>query len=165
MVVAITPKQWRSLVAATGIAEFLPAVEKSLGVRLDREGDRFAARDAIAALLAPWFATRTLPEVRAELSAAAVCWGPFQSFTQALATDPRLSTANPLFADIEHPGLGSLRTPGSPLVFAGLERADHLRAPLVGEQTDEILAEVLDLSASEIGRLHDAGIVASEVHR
>jgi 2-methylfumaryl-CoA isomerase len=165
MAVAITRKQWRSLVAATGIGEYLPTVEKALGVRLDHEGDRFAARDAIAALLAPWFAGRTLAEVRAELSAAGVCWGPYQTFTEALATDPRLSTANPMFADIDHPGLGPLRTPGSPLVFAGLERADHLRAPLVGEQTDEILAEVLDLSAGEIGRLHDAGIVASEVHR
>jgi len=162
MVVAITGKQWRSLVAATGIGEFLPMIEKALGVRLDREGDRFAARDAIAALMAPWFAARTLAQVRAELDAAGVCWGPYQSFSQALAEDPRVSVANPLFADIDHPGLGPLLTPGSPLIFAGLERTGHRRAPLLGEQTDEILAEVLDLSATEIGRLHDAGIVASQ---
>jgi 2-methylfumaryl-CoA isomerase len=165
MVVAITAKQWRSLVAATGIEEYLPMVERAFGVSLDQEAGRFAARDAIAALLAPWFAARTLAEVGAELSAAGVCWGPYQSFTEALAQDPRLSTANPMFADIEHPGLGPLRTPGSPLVFTGLERADHLRAPLVGEHTDEILAEVLSLSAAEIGRLHDAGVVASKVRR
>jgi 2-methylfumaryl-CoA isomerase len=165
MVVAITERQWRSLVAATGIEEYLPTVEKAFGVRLDREGDRYAARDAIAALLAPWFAARTRAEAGAELSAAGACWGPYQSFAEGLAEDPRLSTANPLFADVEHPGLGPLLTPGSPLVFTGLDRADHLRAPIVGEHTDEILAEIVGLSAREIGRLHDAGVVASQVRQ
>jgi 2-methylfumaryl-CoA isomerase len=31
---------------------------------------------------------------------------------------------------------------------------------LLGEHTDEILAEELGLSAAEIGDLHDAGVVA-----
>jgi 2-methylfumaryl-CoA isomerase len=31
---------------------------------------------------------------------------------------------------------------------------------LLGEHTDHVLAEVLGLSAGEIGRLHDSGIVA-----
>jgi 2-methylfumaryl-CoA isomerase len=34
-------------------------------------------------------------------------------------------------------------------------------APRLGEHTGEVLAEVLGLSAAEIGRLHDQGIVAS----
>ncbi len=34
------------------------------------------------------------------------------------------------------------------------------RAPLLGEHTEEVLAEVLGLDSSEIGRLHDAGTVA-----
>ncbi|WP_233509853.1 CoA transferase [Actinomadura craniellae] len=159
IVVAITLKQWRSLVEATGIAEFLPTVEKALDVRLDDEGGRFTARDAVAALMAPWFARRTLAEAQAGLDAAGVCWGPYQSFTEAAATDPRLSTANPLFAEVEHPDLGPLTTPGSPLAFTGRERSDHLRAPLLGEHTDEILTGVLGLSPAEIGRLHDAGLV------
>ena len=36
-------------------------------------------------------------------------------------------------------------------------------APLLGMHTDEVLADVLDLSASEIGKLHDDGVVASDV--
>ena len=35
-----------------------------------------------------------------------------------------------------------------------------MRAPLLGEHTDEILATILGLSDSEIGQLHDTGIVA-----
>ena len=34
------------------------------------------------------------------------------------------------------------------------------RAPLLGEHTDEVLAGLLGLSDSELGRLHDEGVVA-----
>jgi 2-methylfumaryl-CoA isomerase len=34
------------------------------------------------------------------------------------------------------------------------------RAPLLGENTDEVLADVLGLNSREISRLHDEGVVA-----
>jgi 2-methylfumaryl-CoA isomerase len=34
-------------------------------------------------------------------------------------------------------------------------------APILGADTEQVLAEVLGLSAGEIGELHDAGVVAS----
>ena len=37
------------------------------------------------------------------------------------------------------------------------------RAPLLGEHTEEVLADVIGLSATEIGRLHDEGVVAGPV--
>ena len=50
--------------------------------------------------------------------------------------------------------------PASPLDFSAAPRVRVRRAPLLGEHTEEILAEVLGLSGREIGRLHDDGIVA-----
>jgi 2-methylfumaryl-CoA isomerase len=50
--------------------------------------------------------------------------------------------------------------PGTPLRFSGLPRSPVRRAPLLGEHTEEVLGDVLGLSATEIGRLHDAGTVA-----
>jgi 2-methylfumaryl-CoA isomerase len=50
--------------------------------------------------------------------------------------------------------------PGSPLDFAGLPRLPVRRAPRLGEHTDQVLADMLGLSSGEIGRLHDAGVVA-----
>jgi 2-methylfumaryl-CoA isomerase len=55
--------------------------------------------------------------------------------------------------------------PGSPLHFSGVDRVPVRRAPQLGEHTEEILAGVLGLSATEIGRLHDAGIVAGPAER
>jgi 2-methylfumaryl-CoA isomerase len=65
-----------------------------------------------------------------------------------------------MFKDIDQPGIGTLRTPGTPVAFGASPRQTPRPAPLLGEHTDEILAEELGLSAAEISGLHDAGIVA-----
>ncbi|HYD66287.1 CoA transferase [Azospirillum sp.] len=160
MVVAISNRQWRALGKATGLADKLAMIGPLMDVDLDDEGGRFKARDAINAVLAPWFAARTLDEVRAALDGTGVLWGPYQDFAQLVAEDPRCSTANPLFQQIEQPGVGPVMVPGSPLAFGAAPRETYRPAPRLGEHTDAVLADVLGLSSAEIGRLHDAGTVA-----
>ncbi len=160
MVVAISNRQWRALGEATGLAARLAMVGPLMGVDLDDEGGRFQARDAIAAVLAPWFAARGLEEIRRAFAGSGVLWGPYQDFGQLLAEDPRCSTANPLFQEVGQPGVGRHLAPGSPLAFGAVPRGAVAPAPRLGEHTDLVLAERLGLSAAEIGRLHDAGIVA-----
>jgi 2-methylfumaryl-CoA isomerase len=160
MVVAISLKQWQSLARATEIDAHLPAIEKALGLNFRAEGDRFEGRDAVAALIAPWVAKRTLNEVAEIFDGFGVCWGPYQTFTQLVEEDWRYSEANPMLKDIDQPGIGTLRVPGTPVAFTALPRQEPLPAPLLGQHTDQILAEELRLSAAEIGALHDAGIVA-----
>jgi 2-methylfumaryl-CoA isomerase len=50
--------------------------------------------------------------------------------------------------------------PGSLLGFGAAPRRPPRPAPLLGEHTDQVLADLLGLSATEIGRLHDGGIAA-----
>lgn len=161
MVVAISNRQWKALGKATGLADRLAMIGPLMGVDMDDEGGRFHARDAISAVLAPWFAARSLAEVEGAFAGAGVLWGPYRDFGQLVAEDARCSTANPLFREIDQPGVGPLLVPGSPLGFPGLgERADHRPAPRLGQDTDAVLAGLLGLPSAEIGRLHDAGIVA-----
>ncbi|MBV8542918.1 MAG: CoA transferase [Pseudonocardiales bacterium] len=160
MVVGLTPRQWRSLVSAVGIGDACAQVEKLLGVDLEKEGDRFAARHVIGALLEPWVAGRTLSQVREVFDAHDVCWGPYQTFAELVSTDPRCSPANPMFAEVDQPGIGTYLMPGSPLEFSATDRVPPAPAPQLGQHTDEILAGVLGLSSAEIGRLHDEGVVA-----
>jgi 2-methylfumaryl-CoA isomerase len=160
MVVAISRNQWRSLVEATGIAEFLPTMEKAFDADFRKEADRYRARDAIAALLTPWFEMRPLEEVRRALDEHGVCWGPYQTFTQLFDDDPRVAESSSVFATVDQPGIGPLRTPASPLRFPSNPPVAPAVAPLLGAHTDEILADVLALTSTEIGRLHDDGLVA-----
>jgi len=161
MVVALTARQWKALRDVTGIGEACASIEHATGHDLGTETGRFEARDLIAALLRPWFARHDLPTIRERFAGTGVSWGPYQTFRQLVTEDPRCSAANPMFEEVEHPGVGSYLMPGSPLDFSRTPRGPVRRAPLLGEHTEEILAEVLGLSAGEIGRLHDAGVVAS----
>jgi 2-methylfumaryl-CoA isomerase len=160
MVVAISDKQWSGLCEATGTTEVLVELARQRGVDFGDEGQRFLARDAISAHLAPWFAARTLAEIAAVLDVHGVCWGPYQSFGQMVADDPRCSTANPMFAEVDQPGVGRILSAGSPLAPGKVGRAPVRPAPSLGQHTDEVFAELLGLSDLELGRLHDAGIIA-----
>ena len=163
MVVAISLNQWQTLVRATGIEEHLPQMELAFHADFTKEQDRYRARDAIAALLSPWFEARTLPEVRAALDEHGVCWGPYQTFTQLIDEDWRVSTANHVFGNVDHPGIGRLLTPATPLRFPEEPAVAPAAAPLLGMHTDEVLVDVLGLDDTEIGKLHDTGLVASMV--
>jgi 2-methylfumaryl-CoA isomerase len=160
MVVALTARQWRALQDATEIHEACERIEQATGGDLSTEAGRFEARDLIAAILRPWFASRTLQQVREEFAGTGVSWGPYQTFSQLVNEDPRASTENPLFEEIDHPGVGEYLTPGSPLWFGDVERQPVRREPMLGEHTEEILGDVLGLDSTEIGRLHDSGVVA-----
>jgi 2-methylfumaryl-CoA isomerase len=160
MIVALTLQQWDNLVEATGLGDVLATVEASMGLDLSKEGDRFAAREVLGAILKPWTIARTLDEIGEIFDRHRVCWAPYQTFLQLVDEDARCSTDNPMFDEVEQPGIGTYLMPGSPLDFSGLERLPARRAPMLGEHTDEILAELLALSEAEIGRLHDEGVVA-----
>lgn len=114
----------------------------------------------IASLLGRWCAGHSLDEIRQAFAGTGVLWGQFQDFLQLVQDDPRCSAANPLFAEVEQPGIGSYLMPGLPLDFAAVPRLPPRPAPVLGEHTDLVLAAVLGLSQAEIGRLHDDRIVA-----
>jgi 2-methylfumaryl-CoA isomerase len=94
------------------------------------------------------------------MNAEGACWGPYQTFAQAVAEDPRLSTDNPMFQEIDQPGIGKLTAAGGMIDFSNAARASVQPSPILGQHTDEVLGDVLGLSSGEIGRLHDRGIVA-----
>lgn len=160
MVAAITNRQWATLCDVTGTAEAMRKLQKDSGAALDDEVGRYHARDAIAEVLGPWFAARSLAEIRETFAGTGVIWGPFQTFRQLLDEDPRCSLRNPLFGILDQPGIGPHLAPHSPLDFQATPRGALAPAPRLGAHTEAVLAEVLDLSSGEIGRLFDAGLVA-----
>ena len=122
MIVALTLRQWKNLVEATGLGEAFATLERTLDVDLSKEGDRYAAREVLGAVLKPWTVQRTLDEIREVFDAHDVCWGPYQTFMQLVEQDPRCSEENPLFDEVEQPGIGTYLMPGSPLELSAFER-------------------------------------------
>lgn len=159
IVVALTLRQWDNLKAATGSEAAMATLAERLGADLSREGARFEHRGAITEVLAPFFAARTVDEVAALLEARHVTWSRYRSFRQAVEEDPDCSADNPMFSLLDHPGIGRYLTPGTPVSFSGLDRISPVRAPSLGENTDEILAEI-GYGDGEVARLHDDRIVS-----
>ncbi len=160
MLTAITNRQWDALCGATGLTDRIAGIAAGTGEDLRDEGGRYRARDSIADALAVWCGQRTLSEISNLLENSGVLWGSYQDFRQLVSEDPRCSTANPMFQEVDQPAVGRYLAPGSPLSFGAASRGPVMPAPLLGQHSEEILSDVLGLPSAEIGRLFDQGIVA-----
>jgi 2-methylfumaryl-CoA isomerase len=161
MIVAVTRRQWTALVDALALKEEVARLEQSVGADFAADdGARFNHRDALFALIAARIKTLTMSALASRFSGTPVGWGEYQTVLEALNNDPRLSEDNPLFASVKHASGVSYLTPGFPGTMMAQERRPPPSAPSLGAHTDEVLGDVLKLSAAEIGKLHDARLVA-----
>lgn len=161
MILAITPRQWGSLLVAMELNEAVQAIESSRGIDCFQEADRWRARDLLFPLVEEWARNRDFDNIRAALDKHDVLWGPYQTFAQLMENDKRCSAANPMFQKVDHPGIGRYLTPGLPIEFSKVQRVPAGPTPRLGEHTDEILSEVLGLDPSRIHALREEGLVAS----
>jgi 2-methylfumaryl-CoA isomerase len=146
MVVALTPRHWKDLVAVTGAAAPVAALEEGLGADFTQEADRYTYREALAALLGRWFGEHTIEEVTAALAGTAVLWDRYQTFTDLAAG----LHANPLMTAIDQPGAGRHLAPGSPLSVDG-RTAPAVPAPVLGQDTDEVLGAFAEPGSEAVG--------------
>jgi 2-methylfumaryl-CoA isomerase len=141
MVLALTARQWASLGVATGLTRDFAALESQARADFRKEADRWIHRKAICKILESWVAKHDLAEIREAFERNGVLWGPYQTPKQLVTEDPRASTANPMFSEVDHPGIGTFLTAGSPLRFGATQPVPARRAPSLGEHTDEVLRE------------------------
>ena len=90
MVVALTTRQWNSLLEVTGLAATVDAIDQAMGIELKSVSGRFQARDLLAAVLRPWFEARTLKEIRAAFAGHRRVLGRLPDLLPARARGPAL---------------------------------------------------------------------------
>ena len=154
--VAITRQQWSDLVRLTGSTAVFDSLAESTGADLSVEGQRFEHRAIIEAVLAPWFAARTAAQVLNAAADSRVMVGEFRS-PKEVVDAYRRGEESPVLVEVEQGGSPVL-TGTSPLRW-NRAYAVPRPAPDFGADTEWALADVLGLSAHEIGRLADAGVV------
>lgn len=161
MIVAITPRQWAAMVKALGVDSAMAALEAELDVDFSAdEGARFVHRARVDALIEIAIAAHTIAESAPIFDACGMTWSVYRSLGESLVQEPRLFADNPVFADVTHAGGNTYPTPGAAAHMPSDARGLPDPAPRIGQDTDVVLAELLGLGSGEIGRLHDAGLVA-----
>jgi len=118
---------------------------------------RMANAAALKADFAEAVATFTTEEIRARLEAEDVPHAVVLRRDQ-VETDPQV-VHNGQIAVTAHPAAGRLRLPRPAARFGDTAADERLHAPLLGEQTDEILAE-LGLAPDAIAALRKDGVAA-----
>ena len=112
--------------------------------------------DEFNAHFLPWALARTKREIWALAREAKVLCGPLFSVDE-LFEDTHFSNRG-FWATAEHSQLGAVQIPGRPFQMPNSPWRLRRPAPLLGEHTDEVLAEC-GWSAAEIGELRRAGAV------
>ena len=94
-----------------------------------------------------WTKTKTKFEVMEHCNPLNIPVGPILSMKE-IAEEPSLRETGTI-VEVDHPKRGAYLTVGNPIKLSD-SPADVVRAPLLGEHTDEILKDVLGLSEEEI---------------
>jgi len=115
--------------------------------------------DARLELMAEVLAERTTRENCEILDAAQVPCAPILTRDELLEHPQIL--ANQIVVESEHPHLGSMRQARPAERFEDTPSSLRRPAPLLGEHTDEVLAEA-GLTPDQIAKLHRAGVVSSD---
>ncbi len=144
------PQMWLAFLEVIGLSELA-------------EDDRFATpearwenREALDAIVAAWTSQRDKHEVMRAMGEAGVPCGACQDTGEVLA-DPHLK-AREMIVDLEYGRRGTYQTVGCPIKLSK-SPAEITRPPELGEHTDDVLRDVLQISEDEITRLHQNSVV------
>ncbi len=125
--------------------------------RFARNAARVRHRELLVPLLAARLATRTRADWLAALEAAKVPCGPINDLADVFA-DPQVR-ARGMTVTMPHPHTDALELVASPLKLSATPPVLRRPPPLLGQHTDEVLAE-LGVPAGERARLRGLGVIA-----
>ncbi len=125
--------------------------------RFKTNADRNTHEDELRALIAAWAATLTREQALAKLREAGVPAAPIWTL------DDLIESGHPDVRGMLQAGsngrLGDIRLVPQPVQFAGAERIAGMVAPVLGENTEDVLTEKLGIDAARLASLRSAKVI------
>lgn len=149
--ISVTNRHWRSVLEVIGREDLLT------DPRFRHNTDRAAHMGAVDELVEEWTRQRSREEVASLLGAAGVPIAVVRN-VEEVVKDQHLIERQ-FLQWVNHPTLGEIPLPHSPLRFHGstLRELDLFHA--IGEDNESVYGEFLDLTAAEIEALRERGVV------
>ena len=142
---------WRAFCGALGREEWTE------DARFATNADRVQHRKQLQALLEPVMLQKTTREWVDTLQRHGIPCGVIQSVGE-VCEDPQV-TARDMVIGLEHPTAGPMRVTGVPVKLSETPGAVTAPPPLLGEHTERVLSEWLNMDAGEVARLRDVKAV------
>lgn len=118
---------------------------------------RNANRDALLPVISEWIRRRSTAEWIELLERIQVPGGPINSIDRVFA-DPQVQSRG-MRLDLPHVRAGTLPSIANPIRFSETPIEYGHASPVLGQHTDEVLAELLGKSDAEIATLRRAGVI------
>ncbi|TXC70222.1 CoA transferase [Sphingomonas ginsenosidivorax] len=152
VVACLTNAFWTRICAALGMLEL---VTDARFATIEQRRDH---RAEVNAVLSTFTSAHTVAELVAIFTAHQVPHAPILGVTEALA-QPQ-TVAREMVVEVEHKTLGTIPIVNRPIRYVDAEQPLPTAPPVLGEHTDDVLADVLGLSALAIDALRRDKIVA-----
>ncbi len=146
-----TDGEWQTLCRAMGQAHL------AADPRFHTAAGRKANEDEVDAIISAWTRARDRWEVTRVLQAMGIAAFPSMSAAD-LADDLHLNE-RAIFVELEHLEVGVRRHIGIPYKMSGTPVQVRRPAPLLGQDTDDILRDILHMSDAEIAALREKGVL------
>ncbi len=144
----VTEEHWLNLLKVMGREELRD------DPRFKTHADRAAHMDETEAVVTAWTSTMTKDAVVATCKAGRIPAAPVRNALEVM--EDRHMHARGMLERIDHPSLGPVVLPNSPLRLHGADRVPTIPSPKLGEHNQEIYGEWLGLGADGVAALKAA---------
>ncbi|HIG40707.1 MAG: CoA transferase [bacterium] len=153
-IMAVNPKMWAALSTAIGQPDLMQ------DPRFKRGADRHENREALFEIIAGWTRQHSKKEAMQIFAESGICASQVYE-TNDLFTDPHLLERE-FIHEVRHADHGDIKLLGWPAKMSKSE-VPIQAAPLLGEHTDEVMAQDLGLEEKDIEALRKEGAIGREM--
>lgn len=145
-------KIWERFCQAIGREELLDREEYKTNSSRTKE---YAS---LKQIITEWTSTKKMNDIIELMLANSVPCAPIYDTAQVV-NDPHIAEAREMLVEIDHPLEGKMKVVGCPWKFSETKATIRTPAPMLGQHTAEVLADILKVSATEYEILKENGAI------
>lgn len=150
-IITVTEDHWLGILDAIGRPELKDEP------RFKTNPERVKVMDEVDAIVEAWTRTKPRDEAIAILRRHRVPSAPVRNLREVI--NDRHMHERGMLEEIDHPELGRITVPTSPLRYHGADRVVTTPSPRVGQHNDKVYREWLGLSADDVAQMKADGVI------